>query len=48
MQSQATMLSYQNAFVVLSSLLFVLVPLPFLMRLPKRREKPSLEAASGH
>ena len=47
MQLQASMLSYQNAFVVLSSLLFVLVPLPFLMRLPKKREKPAPEAA-GH
>jgi MFS transporter, DHA2 family, multidrug resistance protein len=47
MQLQATMLSYQNAFVVLSILLFCLVPLPFLMRLPKKREKPSPEAM-GH
>ena len=39
MQLQATMLSYQNAFVVLSALLFILVPLPFLMRLPKKRTK---------
>ena len=48
MQLQATMLSYQNAFAILSYLLFVLVPLPFLMRLPKKREKPSPEAAGGH
>jgi DHA2 family multidrug resistance protein len=47
MQLQATMLSYQNAFVILAALLFVLVPLPFLMRLPKKREKPSAEAM-GH
>jgi len=47
MQLQATMLSYQNAFVVLSVLLFCLVPLPFLMRLPRKREKPSAEAM-GH
>jgi DHA2 family multidrug resistance protein len=47
MQLQAAMLSYQNAFVVLSALLFCLVPLPFLMRLPKKREKPSPEAV-GH
>jgi MFS transporter, DHA2 family, multidrug resistance protein len=46
MQLQATMVSYQNAFVVLSVLLFVLVPLPFLMRLPKKREKLSPEAAA--
>jgi DHA2 family multidrug resistance protein len=47
MQLQATMLSYHNAFVVLSALLFFLVPLPFLMRLPKKREKPSAESM-GH
>jgi DHA2 family multidrug resistance protein len=47
LQLQASMLSYQNAFVVLSALLFCLVPLPFLMKLPKKREKPSPEAM-GH
>jgi DHA2 family multidrug resistance protein len=47
MQLQAAMLSYQNAFVLLSGLLFVLVPLPFLMRLPKKRAKPEPEAM-GH
>ncbi|WP_263358119.1 DHA2 family efflux MFS transporter permease subunit [Acidicapsa ligni] len=47
MQLQATMLSYKNAFVLLSALLFFLVPLPFLMRLPKKREKPAPEAV-GH
>ena len=47
MQLQATMLSYQNAFVVLSALLLCLAPLPFIMRLPKKREKPSPEAV-GH
>ncbi len=46
MQLQATMLSYKNAFVVLSSLLICLVPLPFVMRLPKKRAKPSPEAMS--
>ena len=46
MLTQASMLSYQNAFVVLSALLFLLVPLPFLMKLPKKREKPSPEAAA--
>jgi len=46
MLRQASMLSYQNAFVVLSALLFLLVPLPFLMKLPKKREKPSPEAAA--
>jgi DHA2 family multidrug resistance protein len=47
MQLQASMLSYKNAFVILASGLFCLVPLPFLMRLPIRREKPSPEAM-GH
>ena len=41
------MLSYKNAFVVLSTLLFCLVPLPFIMRLPKKRVKPDPEAM-GH
>jgi MFS transporter, DHA2 family, multidrug resistance protein len=48
MQLQATMLSYQNAFVVLSALLFCLVPLPFIMRLPKKRAKLDPEAMGGH
>jgi DHA2 family multidrug resistance protein len=39
------MLSYHNAFVVLSGMLFCLVPLPFVMRLPKKR---STAAAGGH
>ena len=47
MQLQATMLSYQNAFVVLATLLFCLVPLPFIMRLPKKRVKLDPEAM-GH
>ena len=47
MQLQASMLSYHNAFVVLSVLIFVLVPLPFVMRLPKARPKAAPEAA-GH
>jgi DHA2 family multidrug resistance protein len=47
MQLQASMLGYKNAFVILASCLFCLVPLPFIMRLPKRREKPSPEAV-GH
>jgi len=47
MQLQASMLSYHNAFVVLAALIFVLVPLPFVMRLPKRGPKAAPEAA-GH
>ncbi|WP_213807454.1 DHA2 family efflux MFS transporter permease subunit [Granulicella sp. dw_53] len=48
MQLQASMLSYKNAFVILAALLLFLVPLPFVMRLPKKRAKPSPEAAGGH
>jgi MFS transporter, DHA2 family, multidrug resistance protein len=47
MQLQASMLSYHNAFVVLAALIFFLVPLPFVMRLPKRGPKAAPEAA-GH
>jgi DHA2 family multidrug resistance protein len=47
MQLQASMLSYHNAFVVLSAAIFCLVPLPFAMRLAKARQKPAPESA-GH
>jgi DHA2 family multidrug resistance protein len=47
MQLQASMLSYHNAFVVLSAAIFCLVPLPFVMRLPKKRPGQATEAA-GH
>ena len=47
MLRQASMLSYKNAFFVLSVAVISLTPLPFLMRLPKRAEKPSPEAM-GH
>jgi DHA2 family multidrug resistance protein len=47
MQLQASMLSYHNAFVVLAAAIFCLVPLPFVMRLPKARPKAAPEAA-GH
>ena len=46
LQLQSSMLSYHNAFVVLSAMLFCLVPLPFVMRLPKQRPKAAPEA--GH
>jgi DHA2 family multidrug resistance protein len=46
MQLQATMLSYHNAFVVLAVSIFCLVPLPFVMRLPKKR--PTAGAGAGH
>jgi DHA2 family multidrug resistance protein len=44
---QASMLSYQNAFAILAGVVFVLSPLPFLMRLPKKRAKLDPEAM-GH
>ena len=47
MVAQAAMLSYQNAFAILAGVVFVLCPLPFLMRLPKKRVKIDPEAM-GH
>jgi DHA2 family multidrug resistance protein len=47
MVRQASMLSYKNAFFVLSTAICCLMPLPFLMRLPAKREKPAPEAM-GH
>jgi MFS transporter, DHA2 family, multidrug resistance protein len=47
LQLQASMLSYHNAFFVLAVMIFCLVPLPFVMRLPKRSSKAAPEAA-GH
>jgi hypothetical protein len=41
------MLSYKNAFAILATVIVVLMPLPFIMRLPKKTAKPTLEAA-GH
>ena len=37
---QSSMLSYQNAFWVLSVVAAVLVPWPFIMRRPPKRKKP--------
>ncbi len=48
MLRQASMLSYKNAFFVLSLSVFLLAPLPFLMRLPKKSEKPLPEEAMAH
>jgi DHA2 family multidrug resistance protein len=45
---QASMLSYQNAFFVLSVTIACLSPLPFLMRLPSKAEKPSAEEVMAH
>ncbi len=44
---QSSMLSYQNAFWVLSIVAAVLVPWPFIMRRPPKRRKAPAEAA-GH
>ena len=44
---QASMLSYQNAFWVLSIVAAVLVPWPFIMRRPRKRMKPPSDA-TGH
>jgi DHA2 family multidrug resistance protein len=47
MVRQATMLSYKNAFAILSAVILCLTPLPFIMRLPTKAAKPSPEAM-GH
>ena len=44
---QSSMLSYQNAFWVLSIVAAVLVPWPFIMRRPPKRKKQPTEAM-GH
>jgi MFS transporter, DHA2 family, multidrug resistance protein len=44
---QSSMLSYQNAFWVLSIVAAVLVPWPFIMRRPPKRKKQA-EEAIGH
>jgi MFS transporter, DHA2 family, multidrug resistance protein len=48
MLRQATMLSYKNAFFILSIVIFCLVPLPFVMRLPSKNTKLDPEAMGGH
>jgi DHA2 family multidrug resistance protein len=48
MLAQASMLSYRNAFAILAGVIFVLCPLPFLMRLPSKRAMPDPEALAGH
>ena len=42
------MLAYKNAFALLAAMIFVLMPLPFIMRLPKKAEKPAPEDMGGH
>ena len=48
MLRQASMLSYQNAFLLLSVAILVLAPLPFIMRLPPKTAKLDPEAMGGH
>ena len=45
---QASMLSYQNAFFVLSVAIICLTPLPFLMRLPAKAQRPAPEEVAAH
>jgi DHA2 family multidrug resistance protein len=48
MLRQASMLSYKNAFAILAGMIFLLAPLPFIMRLPTKAPKPDPEALGGH
>ena len=49
MLRQASMLAYKNAFALLSAVILMLTPLPFIMRLPKKAaEAPPPEEAMGH
>jgi DHA2 family multidrug resistance protein len=48
MQRQASMLAYKNAFALLAFAIVCLTPLPFLMRLPSKAEKPLPEDAVAH
>jgi DHA2 family multidrug resistance protein len=48
MLRQASMLSYRNAFAILSFTILCLSPLPFIMRLPSKSAKPDPEALAGH
>jgi DHA2 family multidrug resistance protein len=48
MLRQASMLAYKNAFAVLAAVILCLTPLPFLMRLPQKAEKPAPEELAAH
>ena len=48
MLRQASMLAYKNAFALLAGILLVLTPLPFLMRLPDKAQKPKPEELVAH
>ena len=45
---QSSMLAYKNAFAMLAAVILLLTPLPFLMRLPSRAEKPNPEEVAAH
>jgi DHA2 family multidrug resistance protein len=45
---QSSMLAYKNAFAVLAGTILCLTPLPFLMRLPTKVEKPAPEEMAAH
>jgi DHA2 family multidrug resistance protein len=48
MLRQASMLSYKNAFTILGVIVALLSPLPFIMRLPPKRNGKAPEGAMGH
>ncbi len=48
MVRQASMLAYKNAFALLAAMILFLTPLPFLMRLPEKQEKPAPEELAAH
>ena len=48
MLRQASMLAYKNAFALLAALIFCLTPLPFIMRLPSKAQKPAPEELAAH
>jgi DHA2 family multidrug resistance protein len=48
MVRQSSMLAYKNAFAVLAGTILCLTPLPFLMRLPAKTEKPKPEEIAAH
>ncbi len=48
MLRQATMLSYKNAFGLLSAAILCLTPLPFLMRLPSGAKEAVPEEFDAH
>ncbi len=40
---QSSMLAYKNAFAMMAAVIFCLIPLPFIMRLPDKAQKPKPE-----